>query len=85
MGHLEQFWTIYVFLTFVEKGVPLGFSKTNHIIYPRARFELPYRRHCSEKLGAVAALYKPGIEGPMKRSTSKHSNNTFCLKKKQKQ
>ena len=40
-----------------QKGVPLGFSKLFQKIYPRARFELPSRRHCSEKLGAVALLY----------------------------
>ena len=65
---------MHVFLTFVEKGVPLGFSKLFQQIYPRARFELPSRRHCSEKLGAVAAIYRPGIEGTMKMSTSKHAN-----------
>jgi hypothetical protein len=68
---------LHVFLTFVEKGVPLGFSTLFQKIYPRARFELPSRRHCSEKHGAVAALYRPGIEGTMKMSTSKHSKNTI--------
>ena len=38
-------------------GVPLGFTKLFQKIYPQARFELPSRRHCSEKLGAVALLY----------------------------
>ena len=52
--------------------------------YPRARFELPSRRHCSEKLGAVAALYRPGIEGTMKKTTSKHAKTKNVLKNKTK-
>ena len=47
-------------------------------IHPWARFELPSRRHCSEKLGAVAALYRPGIEGAMNMSTSKHAAQIIC-------
>ena len=52
-----------VFPTFVLdflltiQGVQLGFTQLFKKIYPRARFELPSRRHCSEKLGAVSLLY----------------------------
>ena len=36
---------------------PTWIFKTFSKVYPRARFELPSRRHCSAKLEAVALLY----------------------------
>ena len=44
-------------MTFVKKGVPLGFSTLFQNIISLVRFELSSRRHCSEKLGAAALLY----------------------------
>ena len=49
---------VYVFLFFFDLfDCPLGFTTLSQKQYPWARFELPSRRHCSEKLGAVALLY----------------------------
>ena len=48
---LIVFYNVFVF------EIPLGFTILSQQIYPWARFELPSRRHCSEKLGAVALLY----------------------------
>ena len=57
-------------------------TKISQTIYRWARFELQVRKDCSEKLGAVGALYRLGEEGLVKMSTSKHATNIICRNEK---